>query len=66
MKLTKLLSIVTLVLLASQAICGFYLVTNPGAAAAGSTDFHKVLGIATLAAAAATAISAFRKTRKAV
>ena len=64
MKISKLLSILTLILLASQAICGFHLVNNPEAAAAGSTDFHKVLGIVTLIVATATVISVFRKVKK--
>lgn len=66
MKMSKLFSIVTLALLASQLICGFYLVNNPEAAAAGSTDFHKMLGITTLVFATGVVISVFRKIKKTV
>ncbi len=66
MKMSKLLSIVTLVLLASQLICGFYIVNNPVAAASGSIDFHKVLGIVTFFFATVAIGYVFRKIRKAV
>ncbi len=64
MKLFRFFTITTLVLLASQSICGFYLANNPEAAAAGSTDFHRILGIVALAFAAGAVVSVFRKIKK--
>ncbi len=64
MRFSKILSVLAIVLLASQTICGFYLTNNPEAAAAGSADFHMTLGLATLATVIAATVSVFRTAKK--
>lgn len=57
MRISKVLSIITLVLLACQSICGFYLANNPALTANGPNGFHMILGITILVFALATTIS---------
>jgi hypothetical protein len=66
MRIPKVLSILTLVLLACQTICGFYLTNNPAAFAEVITGFHTDLGITTLVVATAAALSVFRAAKKSV
>lgn len=64
MRMTKILSAVTLFLLACQAICGLSLINNPQANTQGGNPFHTVLGIVILAFIIAVTVSAFRQTKK--
>jgi hypothetical protein len=64
MRMTKILSVVTLFLLACQLICGFSMVNNPRANAEGGNPFHMLLGIVILVCVVAVTVSAFRQARK--
>ncbi|MBN1190378.1 MAG: hypothetical protein JXA46_11545 [Dehalococcoidales bacterium] len=64
MRIAKVTSVLAMVLLASQSICGYYISQNPEAAASGSADFHLTLGIITLIVTLAATVSFFRAARK--
>jgi hypothetical protein len=64
MRMTKILSVVTLFLLACQLICGFSLVNNPQTNTDGGNPFHMVLGITILVCVSIVTFSTFRQARK--
>jgi hypothetical protein len=65
MRILKVLSIITLFLLACQSICGFSLINNPLLTANSPNYFHMTLGITILVFALATTISIFYGAKKA-
>jgi hypothetical protein len=65
MRISKVLSVITLVLLACQSICGFSLTKNPALTANGPNGFHMILGITVLIFTLATTISIFGAAKKA-
>lgn len=65
MRLQKIFSVLAIIMLASQAICGLHLASHPEVAADGGTGFHTVLGIATLVVVIIITIGIFRSAKKA-
>jgi hypothetical protein len=64
MRFSKVLSAITLFLVACQSVCGIYLTQNPALTASGPNGFHVFLGITILVFALAAAISVFYAAKK--
>jgi len=64
MRISKVLSVVALVLLASQVICGCHLANHPEAVAGGGLSFHTALGMLSLVVVIAATVGVYRQARK--